>query len=62
MLASFRIAVKILLQDIGEKEELQDGKHDEELDQDDPPEFPAPGHVPETVIIEVKDLFEHGQG
>jgi len=48
----FTVRIKISFQEVGEKEDAQDHKHNEELDQDDPPELPAPGHAPESVTIE----------
>lgn len=55
----FLITVEITLQQIGKKEKPEDGKHDKEFYQDDPPEFSAPGHLPEALIIESENSFEH---
>jgi len=58
MIAAFFISVEIGFQEIWEKEDSQNGKHDEKLDQDDQPEAFANGHVPEAVVIEVKYPLE----
>jgi hypothetical protein len=59
MIASLLITAEIPLQKIREKEQPQNGKHDEKLDQDDPPQFPAPGHSPESIIIEPENFSYH---
>ena len=59
MIAPLLITVEIPFQDIGKEEEPQNGKHDKEFDQDNPPQFPAPGHVPEAFIIEPEYFLEH---
>ena len=44
-------------QKIREKEKFEDGKHDEKLDQDDDPKpFTNRAEVPETIIVEIKNL------
>ena len=48
----------MLLQEIGEKEELQDDEDDEQLNQDDSPERFAQTHVAEPVVIEVEDTIQ----
>ena len=53
------ITVEITLQQIGEKEKPEDGKHDKEFYQDDPPEFSTPGHLSKAIVIESEKLFEH---
>lgn len=42
-------------QDGLEEKKSEDGKHDEELDQDDDPERSSPCHVAESFDIEVKN-------
>ena len=59
MIAALLIITELLLQDIRKKEESKYGKHDKQFDKNDPPLSPAPGHVPETIIIKPEDLFEH---
>jgi hypothetical protein len=59
MRGPFLITIEIAFQQIGEKEEPEDGKHDKEFKQDNAPEFPAPGHLPEAIIIESENSFEH---
>jgi hypothetical protein len=53
------IAVKIAFQQIRKKEEPEDHKHDEQLNQDDPPEISAPGHPSEAVRIESEYFPKH---
>ena len=48
----------ILLEEIGEKEHLQYGKHDKELDADDEPERLAQCHLPETIIVKMDALYQ----
>jgi hypothetical protein len=59
MRGPFLITIEIALQQIGEKEEPEDGKHDKEFKQDNAPEFPPPGHLPEAIIIESENFIEH---
>ena len=59
MLASFFVRAKVPFQHIGKEKDLKDGKHNKQFEQDDPPQFPAPGHVPETIIIKPEDRFKH---
>ena len=59
MRGPFLITIEIAFQQIGEKEEPEDGKHDKELEQDNAPEFPSPGHPPEAIVIESENSFEH---
>lgn len=47
----------ILLEEIGEKEHLQYGKHDKELDADDEPERLAQCHLPETIIVKMERII-----
>jgi hypothetical protein len=51
VIASLLIAVKFFLKDIGKKEKPENAEHDKKFDQDNPPEPPAPGHVPESIVI-----------
>jgi hypothetical protein len=53
------IAVEIAFQQIGKKEDPENGKHDKKLDKDDPPKFAAPGHFPEAFGIENKNFSKH---
>lgn len=53
------ITVEITLQEIGKKEEPEDGKHDKEFNKNDPPEFSPPGHPFEAIIIESENFPEH---
>jgi hypothetical protein len=62
MVAAFLIRVKIPLKDIREEKNPEDGEQDEKLHQDDPPQPPSPGHVPETFVVEQKHPFDHGAG
>jgi hypothetical protein len=55
------IAVKIAFQQIGKKEESEDHKHDEKLQQDDPPEISSPGHPLEAVHIKPEDFSKHSR-
>jgi hypothetical protein len=59
MIGPLLIAVKITFQQIGEKEEPEDGKHDEKFYNDDSPKFPAPGHLSESIRIEIENFLEH---
>ena len=45
-----------------EEEEAEDGKHHEELHEDDDPERAPPGHLPETVAVETPDAQQEGEG
>jgi len=59
MIGSFLIAAEIAFQQIGEKDEPENGKHDKKFNQDDPPELPPPGHPSEAIIIEIEYFSEH---
>jgi hypothetical protein len=59
MIASLLVSFKITLKQIREKEKTQYGKHDKEFYQDDPPQLPAPGHSPESIIIKAEYFFYH---
>ncbi len=48
-----------------EEEDAEDGEEDEQFEQDEPHEGPSPGHVPETVPVEMPDACDevcHGLG
>lgn len=62
MICSFLVGVKISFQYIRKEEYPKDGKHDKELYQDNPPQFSAPGHAPETIVIKPYYLLHHGEG
>jgi hypothetical protein len=53
------VALKVTLQQIGKEKQAENGKHDKELDQDDPPKLSAPGHVPESLVIKTEYPFDH---
>jgi hypothetical protein len=53
------IIVEITFQEVGEKEKSQNGKHNEKLKQDDPPEFFSPCHSPEAIKIEMENFLKH---
>ena len=55
--ASF-VALGILLQEIGEEEQLQHHENDKKFDEDDGPQRLAQAHVPETINVEVVDPIE----
>ena len=55
----------VFLQKIGEEEHLEDGEHDEQLDEDDGPQRTAQLHVPEAFVVEIEEsvyetVFAHG--
>ena len=47
------VAFGVLLQEVGQEEQFQHHKDDEQLDEDDGPQRPAQAHVPESVDVEV---------
>ena len=53
------IAAKVTLQQVWEKEKPEHSKHNKQFDQDDSPKISAPGHVSETIIIELVQLSDH---
>ena len=59
MIASLFVIFEIPFQNIREKEELQYGKHDKQLDQNDPPQLLSPSHVSETLRIEPYNFLDH---
>ncbi len=59
MIASFLVGAKISFQYIRKEENPKDGKHDEQLHQNNPPQLPAPGHAPETIVIKPDYLLYH---
>ena len=59
------VAAGVFLQKIGEEEHLEDGEHDEQLDEDDGPQRTAQLHVPEAFVVEIEEsvyetVFAHG--
>lgn len=59
MVTSFRIILKISFQKIWEEENLQDNKHDKQLNQNDQPDLFSPFRkVKKTFEIKPVDLFE----
>ena len=52
------IIIELCSKVILEKEQSQDGEHDEELDKDDDPKPFSDGHIAKTVVVEVKDPVE----
>ena len=52
------VALRMLLEEIGEEKDLEHHKDDEQLDEYDGPQRPAQAHVPETVGVEVVDTIE----
>jgi hypothetical protein len=59
MIGTLLVTVKITLKEVGEKEKLQDGEHDEQFDQYDPPQLSSPGHVLKTLVIKPECLSNH---
>jgi len=56
MITSLLIGFKVCIQKIRKEEQFKDGKHNEQLDQDNDPKLSADrAHVPEAVVIEVKN-------
>jgi hypothetical protein len=58
--AALLIRIEVALQNIREKEDPQDQKHNEKFHQDNPPEPAAPGHPPESLNIEAEYFPDHG--
>ena len=61
------VAGGVFLQEIGEEEHLEDGEHDEQLDEDDGPQRTPQLHVPEAFVVEIEEsiyqtVFAHGCG
>jgi hypothetical protein len=59
IVASFLIGIEICVQKIGEEKYFQDNKYKNQLYENDHPEFFTHGHVYETLIVKLKDLFYH---
>jgi len=55
----FLVRFKAAVEEILEKEDPENGKHDEKLDKDDKPKLSAPGHGSETVIIKEENPVEN---
>ena len=58
------VAIGVLLEEVGEKEYLENDKDNEQFNQDNRPQRLAEVHIPKTVVIEVEDpvkesLFVH---
>jgi hypothetical protein len=51
------ITVEVSFQQIGKKEKPQNGKHYEELQQDNSPEPSTPGHLSEAIVIKSEYFF-----
>lgn len=49
------IAIGMLLEEVGEEENLENDKDNEQFNQDNRPQRLAEVHIPETVVIEVED-------
>ena len=59
------VALGVFLQEIGEEEHLEDGEHDEQLDEDDGPQRTPQLHVPEAFVVKIEEsvyetVFSHG--
>ena len=59
------VAAGVFLQEIGEEEHLEDGEHDEQLDEDDGPQRTPQLHVLEAFVVEIEEsvdetVFAHG--
>lgn len=53
MIASFFIGLKIGFQKIGEEKQLQNKKHDEQLNKDDQPYLSPPfTHIAKSIVIQ----------
>jgi hypothetical protein len=60
MFTSIFIAMKILLQEILEKEDFQYGKHNKKFNEDDQPYLPPPArHISEAVKIKAENPVKH---
>ncbi len=60
MIATISVILEICLQKIREKEEFQNKKQDEELDQDDQPNlFPPPGKVRKSIKVKPESTFKY---
>ena len=55
MITPFTIGTESLLQNIREKEHLQDKEKDNQLGYDNDPELFPKGHAPEAIVIEIKN-------
>ena len=60
MIAPVGIVVEICLQEILEKENFQDNKHDEKLDQDHQPNLFAPtGKIGKSIKVKPEGTFKY---
>jgi hypothetical protein len=60
MFAALLVRTEITLENVGKEKHLQDHKHDKELNENNRPEGPSPGHGPETIVVEQENSFQHG--
>ena len=59
MICPFSISIEICRQKIWEKENFENRKHDEQLDEDNLPESSTDNHRPEPVIVQIKSIPKH---
>jgi hypothetical protein len=59
MITPFFICFKIFVQKIGEKEKLQYEENNDQLNNDNSPEFSSDSHVFKTLIIEEENIPEN---
>lgn len=52
------IAIGMLLEEVGEEENLENDKDNEQFNQDNRPQRLAQAHMPEAVVIKVKGPIE----
>jgi hypothetical protein len=62
MLLAATFVVIVLAQVARKEEDLEDGEHDEKLDEDEYPQGSPDGHRPESVAVEGPDPRECGVG
>jgi hypothetical protein len=55
VLGLFLLRVTLGVQEVGEKQQFEDEKHDEQLNADDEPQRLAHGHAAEAIIIQMED-------
>jgi len=59
MVTPFLVGIEVGIQKIREEKQLEDGKHDEKLHQNDDPQALADrAEVPEPVVIESEDTYK----
>ena len=54
VLGLFLLRVTLGVQEVGEKQQFEDEKHDEQLDADDEPQRLAHSHAAEAIIIQME--------